>query len=117
MALFLVVLAAPAAAGQQPETKTLKLIGAGASFAAPLYLRWFRDYYLAHPQVEVDYQTIGSAGGVKDLIAGRIDFAGTDLRFTDEEAAQIPGGRYPGADGGGRHRGHLQHRWRVGPQA
>jgi phosphate transport system substrate-binding protein len=102
MALSLVVLAAPAAAEQQPQTKTLKLIGAGASFAAPLYLRWFRDYYLAHPQVEVDYQTIGSAGGVKDLIAGRIDFAGTDLRFTDEEAAQIPGGvtQVPMAAGG-----------------
>jgi phosphate transport system substrate-binding protein len=101
IALSLVALAAPAAA-EQPESKTLKLIGAGASFAAPLYLRWFRDYYLAHPQVQVDYQTIGSAGGVKDLIAGRIDFAGTDLPMTDEEIAQIEGGvgQVPMAAGG-----------------
>ena len=101
IALCVFAVAAPAAA-EDDAAKKLKLIGAGARFAAPLYLRWFRDYYLAHPSVEVDYQTIGSAGGVKDLIAGRIDFAGTDLLMTDEEAAQIPGGvrQVPMAAGG-----------------
>ena len=70
----------------------LRLLGTGASFPAPLYLRWFRDYYLAHPNVMVDYQSIGSAGGVKDLIGGRVDFAGSDLKLSDKEAAQVPGG-------------------------
>jgi phosphate transport system substrate-binding protein len=100
--LSLVILAAPAAAEQQPETKTLRLIGAGASFPAPLYLRWFRDYYLEHPQVEVDYQSIGSAGGVKNLADGRLDFAGTDLMLTEEQASEVPGGvlQVPMAAGG-----------------
>jgi phosphate transport system substrate-binding protein len=70
----------------------VKLIGAGATFPAPLYLRWTTDYHRAHPNVFPDYQSIGSGGGVKDLIAGLIDFAGTDVRMTEAEAAQVEGG-------------------------
>lgn len=84
-------LAAPTQA-EEAEQDVLKLLGTGASFPAPLYLRWFRDYYLAHPDVRLDYQAIGSAGGVKDLIGGRVDFAASDVPLTDEEAAQVPGG-------------------------
>ncbi|MBK1633863.1 hypothetical protein CKO31_24655 [Thiohalocapsa halophila] len=77
------------AQAQDNAQEPVKLIGTGASFPVPLYLRWFRDYHLAHPHIRVDYQSIGSAGGVKDLIAGRVDFAGTDLRLTPEEAAEV----------------------------
>lgn len=70
----------------------IKLTGAGASFPAPLYQRWFRDYYLAHPDVRVDYQAIGSAGGIAGLTGGRLDFAGSDLPMTPEEAEQVEGG-------------------------
>ncbi|WP_295881089.1 phosphate ABC transporter substrate-binding protein PstS [uncultured Thiohalocapsa sp.] len=90
-AVLLLALAAPTQA-EDAEQQALKLLGTGASFPAPLYLRWFRDYFVAHPHVRLDYQSIGSAGGVKDLIGGRVDFAGTDLQLTDDEAAQIPGG-------------------------
>ena len=72
--------------------ETIKIVGAGASFPAPLYLRWFRDYYLAHPNVQIDYQAIGSGGGIANLINGTIDFAGSDLPMTAEDAARIPGG-------------------------
>lgn len=97
----LLALIAPAQAGDE-EAEPVKLIGTGASFPVPLYLRWFRDYHLAHPHIRVDYQSIGSAGGVKDLIAGRVDFAGTDLRLTPEEVAEVPGGvrQLPMAAGG-----------------
>ncbi|WP_462329154.1 phosphate ABC transporter substrate-binding protein PstS [Thiohalocapsa halophila] len=90
------------AQAQNNAQEPVKLIGTGASFPVPLYLRWFRDYHLAHPHIRVDYQSIGSAGGVKDLIAGRVDFAGTDLRLTPEEAAEVPGGvrQLPLAAGG-----------------
>lgn len=70
----------------------VKLNGAGASFPAPLYLRWFRDYFRAHPNIHVDYQAIGSGGGIANLIEGRIDFAGSDLPLSEEQAAQIEGG-------------------------
>ena len=72
--------------------EVLRLFGAGASFPAPLYLRWFRDYYLAHPDVRIDYQSIGSGGGIKDMINGRIDFAGSDLPLTIAQKARVPGG-------------------------
>jgi phosphate transport system substrate-binding protein len=70
----------------------VKLYGAGASFPAPLYLCWFRDYYLAHPKVRVDYQAIGSGGGRAGLFAGRLDFAGSDVPMAPDEAQQVDGG-------------------------
>ena len=70
----------------------IKLTGAGASFPAPLYLRWFRDYYLAHPDSQVDYQAIGSGAGINNFIDRRIDFAGSDLPMKPEEIDQVKGG-------------------------
>lgn len=70
----------------------IRLTGAGASFPAPIYQRWFRDYYRDHPNVHVDYQEIGSGAGVQNLIQGRVDFAGSDQPVTDAEAAAIDGG-------------------------
>ncbi len=88
---LLIAFIAPAQA-EEGEQDTLRLLGTGASFAAPLYLRWFRDYYLAHPKVLVDYQSIGTAGGLRDFIGGRADFVGSDLPLTEQQAAQVPGG-------------------------
>jgi phosphate transport system substrate-binding protein len=76
----------------EEEQKSLTLLGAGATFPAPLYLRWFRDYHGAHPQVRIDYQGTSSSGGVTDLTAGRTDFAGSDLPLTDAQVPDVPGG-------------------------
>lgn len=70
----------------------IKLTGAGASFPAPLYQRWFRDYFRKHPNVRADYQAIGSGAGVENFVAGRLDFAGSDLPLTDDDAAKVDGG-------------------------
>jgi phosphate transport system substrate-binding protein len=70
----------------------VKLTGAGASFPSPLYQRWFRDYYLANKNVRVDYQAIGSGGGIANFLGNRLDFAGSDLPLTDEGAAKVEGG-------------------------
>ncbi|MGB5834576.1 MAG: phosphate ABC transporter substrate-binding protein PstS [Thiohalocapsa sp.] len=83
---------ASASAAKSADDEPVKLVGAGASFPAPLYLRWFRDYYKQHPNVQVDYQSTGSAAGIRDLINGRIDFAGSDLRLRDDQQSQVPGG-------------------------
>jgi phosphate transport system substrate-binding protein len=100
IAALLAALAAPPLAADEDET--IKLIGSGASFPAPLYLRWFRDYYKQHRNVHVDYQSIGTAGGVRDVTEGRVDFAGSDLMLGDDELGKIPGGgrQVPFAAGG-----------------
>ncbi|MFB1488355.1 MULTISPECIES: phosphate ABC transporter substrate-binding protein PstS [unclassified Thiocapsa] len=67
----------------------IKVHGAGASFPAPLYQRWFRDYFLAHPNIQVDYQPIGSGPGVNSFIEGRLDFAGSDQPLTGELAERV----------------------------
>lgn len=87
-AVTVFVAAAPAAAADE----TVKLVGAGASFPAPLYLRWFRDYHALHPNVKPDYQSLGSGGGINDFIDGRIDFAGADVSMTDEQLERVQDG-------------------------
>jgi phosphate transport system substrate-binding protein len=52
--------------------------GAGATLPAPLYKRWFLEYYLAHPKVRVNYQAIGSGAGVSQLQEGLVDFVASD---------------------------------------
>jgi phosphate transport system substrate-binding protein len=72
--------------------KPLRLYGSGATLPAPLYLSWLHSFNHQHPEIEPDYQGISSTGGIKDLIAGRVDFAGADYRISKETAAKIPGG-------------------------
>ena len=83
------LLAEEPAAESTPETVVLH--GGGASFPAPLYLRWFRDYYRAHPQVRADYQPLGSGAGVANFLDKRLDFAGSDLPLTEQQIAQAKG--------------------------
>ncbi len=74
------------------SVKAVKLVGAGATFPAPLYQRWFRDYYLQHKNVRVDYQGIGSGAGITNFKGKRLDFAGSDLPLSAEEIAEVHGG-------------------------
>jgi phosphate transport system substrate-binding protein len=70
----------------------VKLQGAGASFPAPLYNKWFKSYSASHPDVEVDYQSVGSGSGKKSVIDHTVDFGASDAAMTDEEMARVPGG-------------------------
>ncbi|MGA2731921.1 MAG: phosphate ABC transporter substrate-binding protein PstS [Syntrophobacteraceae bacterium] len=67
----------------------VKLIGAGASFPAPLYSKWFKDYYGLHPNVQVDYQSVGSGSGIKNFINKTVDFGASDAGMKPEEIAQV----------------------------
>jgi phosphate transport system substrate-binding protein len=64
-----------------------KLTGAGATFPQPIYEKWFAEYSAAHPGVEINYQAIGSGGGVRQMTAGLVDFGASDMPVTDEQLA------------------------------
>ena len=70
----------------------VKLQGAGASFPAPLYNKWFKSYSASHPDVEVDYQSVGSGSGKKSVIDHTVDFGASDAAMSEEEMARVPGG-------------------------
>ena len=65
--------------------------GAGATFPAPIYTKWFQDYNKANPTVEINYQAIGSGGGIKQLTEKTVDFGASDAPMTDTELAKVGG--------------------------
>lgn len=62
-----------------------KINGAGATFPYPIYSKWFSEYQKAHANVEFNYQSIGSGGGIKQVLAQTVDFGATDAPMTDAE--------------------------------
>ena len=66
------------------------LTGAGATFPAPLYTKWF-DAYAKETGVRINYQSIGSGGGIRQFIEGTVDFGATDGPMTDEQIAAVKG--------------------------
>lgn len=74
------------------STHAQQLSGAGATFPAPLYQRWAVEYNKLHPEVQVNYQSVGSGAGVKQFVAGTVDFGASDAAISDEEAAKVARG-------------------------
>ncbi len=66
----------------------ITLNGAGATFPYPIYSKWFSEYHKAHPDVEVNYQSIGSGGGIAQVQAGTVDFGASDGPMTDAQLAK-----------------------------
>ena len=58
---------------------------AGATFPNPIYQQWFGEYKMAHPDVQINYQSIGSGGGIQQLTEGTVDFGASDMPMTDEQ--------------------------------
>jgi len=95
--LFLIALAAC----QSNESKTttmapaasgpMTINGAGATFPYPIYSKWFDEYQKAHPDVRINYQSIGSGGGIKQLTAQTVFFGASDMPMTDEQLKAAPG--------------------------
>jgi phosphate transport system substrate-binding protein len=83
--LALVLLATVAPAGAQ------QIIGAGASFPYPIYAKWFSEYNKLRPNVQVNYQSIGSGGGIRQLTAQTVFFGATDGPMTKEQQLAAPG--------------------------
>lgn len=74
-------------ANAQDSGLEASLSGAGASFPAPLYQRWFSEYNQQNPGVQISYQSVGSGAGVEQYLQGTVDFGATDAPLTDEEKA------------------------------
>lgn len=74
----------------QSGTEQVSLTGAGATFPKPLYEKWASAYSTAHPGVSINYQGIGSGGGIKQIIEGTVDFGATDGPMTAEQMKKAP---------------------------
>src|ERR1700720_4376083 len=68
---------------------TLSINGAGATFPNPMYSKWFDDYHKKNSDIEINYQSIGSGGGIKQVTEGTVDFGATDGPMTDEQLAEF----------------------------
>ena len=87
--ILTIALAACGPKEQAPSSKTA-INGAGATFPNPLYSKWFAEYRTAHPDVEVNYQSIGSGGGIKQLTAQTVFFGASDMPMTDGQLKSAP---------------------------
>jgi phosphate transport system substrate-binding protein len=78
-------------AGAQGTTDGADLTGAGATFPAPIYQKWFAEY-AAKTGVKINYQSIGSGGGVRQISEQTVDFGASDAPMSDEEMSRAKGG-------------------------
>jgi phosphate transport system substrate-binding protein len=74
-------------ASASASASRVDLTGAGATFPYPLYSRWFNDY-AQRTNVRINYQSIGSGGGIRQMMVGTVDFGATDVPMSDAEMAQ-----------------------------
>jgi len=83
------------AASSSPSApaEEVTLSAAGSTFPAPLYLKWFASFEERHPGVHIRYTGVGSEAGLHQLLAGKVDFAGSDLPLSAEKLSQ-PGKAY-----------------------
>ena len=70
-------------------TKTTKISGAGSTFINPAMGRWAAEYQQAHKTVQINYQSIGSGGGIQQVKAGTVDFGASDAALTDQQLGQM----------------------------
>ena len=68
-----------------PAISQTKLTGAGATFPNPIYQKWFSEYSKVHSDVQINYQSIGSGGGIRQVSEGIVDFGATDGPMSDEQ--------------------------------
>jgi len=71
-----------------PALAQTTLNGAGATFPYPMYSKWFSEYHNAHPEIQINYQPIGSGGGIRQMLAGTVDFGASDGPMSDEQLSQ-----------------------------
>lgn len=80
--LATLILAGGTAMGQSHDPVNLN--AAGATFPYPIYSKWFNEYHKLHPNIQINYQSIGSGGGIQQLKSGTVDFGASDMPLKDE---------------------------------
>jgi len=88
--IILTTAAALAVSGAVLADKLL-INGAGATFPFPLYSKWFSQYNKLHPDIQINYQSIGSGGGIKQITERTVDFGASDAPLTDEQLQKASG--------------------------
>jgi phosphate transport system substrate-binding protein len=73
------------------SAETVQIDGAGATFPYPIYSKWFSEYNKLHPDVQINYQSIGSGGGIRQLASQTVFFGASDGPMTDEQLKSAPG--------------------------
>src|ERR1700683_2612497 len=68
-----------------PVVAQTTLNGAGATFPYPMYSKWFSEYHKLHSDIQINYQSIGSGGGIRQVIACTVDFGASDGPMTDDQ--------------------------------
>ncbi len=84
-AFWTILLAAATTTAVPAET----INAAGATFPAPIYQKWFEEFHKMHSDIEINYQSIGSGGGIRQLTEGTVDFGASDMPMTDEQMSKI----------------------------
>ncbi|MEZ4295456.1 MAG: phosphate ABC transporter substrate-binding protein PstS [Polyangiaceae bacterium] len=86
---LLLALGCSSGGGGAPDGgRAIALTGAGATFPYPLYTKWIAEYAKTHPGVAINYQSIGSGGGIRQLTERTVDFGASDAPMTDEQMAK-----------------------------
>ena len=91
LVVLILGLVALACNGGGSGASSVSLQGAGATFPNPLYQKWLSEYGKSHPNVKIDYQSIGSGGGVQQLKGQTVDFGASDSPMKDEDLKAAPG--------------------------
>jgi phosphate transport system substrate-binding protein len=74
-----------------PAVAQTTLNGAGATFPYPMYSKWFSDYHKLHSDVQINYQSIGSGGGIRQVTEGTVDLGASDMPMTDAQLGEAQG--------------------------
>jgi len=80
-----ILLAGVVFAGVVLAANALTITGAGASFPYPMYSKWFDEYHKKDTNIEINYQSIGSGGGIKQVTEGTVDFGASDGPMNDDQ--------------------------------
>jgi phosphate transport system substrate-binding protein len=84
-----IVLLTAAASVAAPSISAETINAAGATFPAPIYQKWFEEFHKMHSDVQINYQSIGSGGGIRQLTEGTVDFGASDMPMTEEQMSKI----------------------------
>ncbi len=86
---FTITLAAASTLAAGAAYAALSITAAGATFPYPIYSKWFDEFDKQHAGVEINYNSIGSGGGIRQLTEGTVDFGASDMPLTDEMISQM----------------------------